>query len=209
MRKVMSITRALVELKTLEKRINKKIATSIFIAAERNGELFKSPLGTNVKNFVENAKAKFGSINSLIDNYRRIKKAIINSNAVTKVKINNVEMTVAEAIEKKNSINFQKYLLAHLKEQFGAVNMLTEKENNRVQERLDKLVETNLGKDIKTNSADYEAIAKPFLKNNKVNIVDPINIQTVIAKIEEEIENFEREVDFVLSESNARTEITV
>jgi hypothetical protein len=41
------------------------------------------------------------------------------------------------------------------------------------------------------------------------SIVDPLGLADVIRNLETEIEDFKSNVDFVLSESNARTEVEI
>ena len=74
---------------------------------------------------------------------------------------------------------------------------------------MDALIETNFGKEGKIDNEAYKAIAEPFLKQNKWSALDPINIQDTAEKLAEKIDSFELEVDFALSESNAKTELTI
>ena len=64
----------------------------------------------------------------MIKRRNQIKSAIIASNAVTMVEVAGVRMTVAEAIDKKSSIGYEKELLARLSEQFtDAVSVILSK----------------------------------------------------------------------------------
>lgn len=59
------------------------------------------------------------------------------------------------------------------------------------------------------NNDDIENISKTYRENNKSTYIDPIGIDGKIKDLEERIDNFEREANFLLSESNAMTTITV
>ncbi len=202
-----SITRGLAELKLLENKINKAIESDSFIILRKGDE---SPKGfKSVSEFETFVKAKQQKILDLKTRFRTIKSKIILSNAITKVKINDVEMTVAEAIEYKNSIKFDKNHFQIIRSQYNNVYNDLESKNENVQYRLDQLIEINLGKDSKAKSDEYESIAKPFMKRNEWKITDPIDIKSVCEKLQKQIDTFELEVDFVLSESNAKTEITL
>ena len=48
-----------------------------------------------------------------------------------------------------------------------------------------------------------------FLAQNRAEIVDPLGLVEQINKLERHIEYFETQVDWVLSESNGRTLITL
>jgi hypothetical protein len=47
------------------------------------------------------------------------------------------------------------------------------------------------------------------LAQNKAEIVDPLNLVKEIASLNKAIEDFETKVDWVLSESNGKTTITL
>jgi molybdopterin synthase catalytic subunit len=69
----------------------------------------------NVDVFANNSKADYQSINDLITRRNRLKSAIILSNATTKVKIGDTVLTVAEVIERKQSLKYYKTLFDKLK----------------------------------------------------------------------------------------------
>ena len=96
----MSIHQALVELKTLDKRIESAIREGEWVVANKhsNGKIG----GVDLKDFVEDVKARHQKVTSLIARAEAIKRAVVNSNAVTNVTIAGKEYTVAEAIEMKN-----------------------------------------------------------------------------------------------------------
>jgi uncharacterized protein YhaN len=75
--------------------------------------------------------------------------------------------------------------------------------------RLDGLLTSELGKDIKTNPETIAALTASFMDTNKVLIVDPIELSKKAKELEEEIDTFESNVDWVLSEANGKTMITV
>jgi hypothetical protein len=54
-----------------------------------------------------------------------------------------------------------------------------------------------------------EAIAKPFLERNEAKLEDPLNLDSLIESLSQEILEFTSNVDYVLSESNALTQIEI
>ncbi len=203
-----SVTRGLAELGVLGKRISDKI-NKFQALATCIGK--KPPVGfKDREEFEDQAKADYTSIQDLIKRRDVIKTRIVESNAVTKVRIGDKEMTVAEAIEKKTSIQFQQQLFDNLKFQFGDKNTRIERANIDVADRIQRSFEVNLGKDgAKIKPEDYANISKPILEENEWKLIDPLDIKKVIEKIETEIEEFKLNVDFSLSESNAKTEINL
>lgn len=205
----MTVTRALAELKLLDKRITKTTTESVFVDLYQERKKLGRRTSKPIADFEKNAKEAYTSIRTLIARRRAIKVAITESNASTMVVIAADKMAVSEAIERKISLEYSTTLLAALREQARQAKEIVEKERAVLQSQVQTMLEKNLGGDKKPNEGDYEAIAKPFFEANEPKIADPIGIDARIAELEKEIEDFESNVDFVLSESNAKTTIEV
>ena len=190
-----SITRALVELKTLDSRIQKKIDTGVFVSYK--GQFHQPHEAT------KEAVANYQSVNDLIERRKKIKSAIITSNALTKVNICGNEMTMAEAIETKSSIKHKKNLLAVLKAQYGSVVTTIESVNARVRKDLENKSTRDTDKDKQQMS--LEEFSKMYINLHGVELFDPIKVSQKIEQLEQYITQFEQEVDYVLSEKNATT----
>jgi hypothetical protein len=202
-----SVARALVELKTLDKRIVKLIS-EIKILDLSIGHKLKTNL--TKEEFEKLAKSDFQSLKDLMFRRNKMKSEIVKSNATTIVKIAGKEMTVAQAIERKASIEIDKALTKRFRETLHMYTVEAEKLNAQAQVRLDKLLEAAVSKDSsKVKSDECEAVSKPFMERNQAVIIDPLSIRLVIKELEDQITEFEKEVDITLSESNARTEIEV
>ena len=119
------------------------------------------------------------------------------------------QYSIAEAVERKRSIAIEKDLLLHMKQQWVKAVEEVEQYQTTQQERLDKMILQELGKDSKTNVEMVTALTDTFLKNNKADLIDPLGLETKIKTLSEEFDTFETNVDWVLSESNGRTMITI
>lgn len=199
----MSITQALAELKLLDKRLSKYIdnikwADVSTVSKPIDAEKLKS-----------RATAEYQSYMDLVKRRDSIKRAIVLSNASTRVKIANWEGTVAEAIEHKKSIQYKQTLLNVMKNELMNAKAEYETQKNTVDTRLERLLQSELGKDVKTNPETITALSMSFRNNNKVELVDPLDLGTKISALESEIDNFETNVDWVLSETNGRTLLSV
>ena len=84
-----------------------------------------------------------------------------------------------------------------------------ERRKAEVDGRLERLLQSELGKDVKTNPETITALTNSFRENNKVEMVDPLDLATRVATLEDELDAFETNVDWVLSESNGKTLIDV
>jgi hypothetical protein len=135
--------------------------------------------------------------------------AIVISNATTRVTVAGKEYTVAEAVERKRSIEFDKQLLEVMKSQHVSVQREYTDHTNTEQLRVERLISNELGKDSKTSVDTVKALSETFLAENKAEILDPLKLADRIRTMTTEIEDFETTVDWVLSETNGRTLITI
>lgn len=209
-KETMTVTRGLAELKLLNDRINSKIGGSLLVLPNKKSN--KKINGTyTIEEFSQNAKGQYQSIKDLIERRKKIKSAIVDSNSKTIVNVAGKEMTVAEAIERKESIQFEKDLLSHMTSQYNRSVSKMNTENEKVQLKLDELLNTSLGKEGKQKASEDEIniISRPYLDQNELVLVNPLEIHKEIEKLKEEIEQFEMEIDFTLSESNTITKIEI
>ena len=192
-----TVTRALVELKTLEKRIHKAISECDVVKVRRKEDKW------DVQEYGRQAQSSYQSACDLIARRDNLKARVLDSNGRTKVKIGTQEYTVAEVIDRKSSIEYQRSLLDKLRRQKNEAQALHDLRAEELRQKLDRLLEVNLGKE--RNSDSIAAITKSFYDTNKVEVVDPLNTGAKIKELDDYITEFEKEADLVLSESNART----
>ena len=208
MRKI-SITEALNELKLYDSKITKAITNATFCGAAKKSA---DKVGVVKKeDFDERVKASYQSCANLIANRNALKSAIVKSNAVTEVEIDNTIMTVAEAIERKNSIGYDETLLNEMKRQYANATATVDKENKKVDAKVDDLLTTLIGKesDKKLSKEDQEAVEKPYREKNEFEFVDPLGLYEKIQTLESDIDGFKSNVDTALVLSNATTFIEV
>ena len=200
----MTIHRALAELKLLDKRINKLISESPHYCLPKKKE--DKTIGNDILGvYYEKVEGNFDSTISLIKRREQIKSKIMYSNAVTKVVVVGEEMTIAEAIERKNNIKYKEQLLNRLKTDLCYAKNQVEDANSKLSDRLESFLKVTLGDN--PSPKEIETISKMFMDKNEVVLYDPIHIENKISQLEKEIEEFLMEVDFILSESNSKTTI--
>jgi hypothetical protein len=204
MRKI-SITEALNELKLYDAKINKAISNAELIGAAKKS---LDKVGVVKKDtFIEKAKSSYQSVTDLIANRNALKSAIVKSNAITEVTVNGKTMTVAEVIERKNSIDYEITLLNEMKRQYVKATDTVTKENKRVDNKVDELIQTLVGKDTdkKIDKDAIENIEAPYRAKNEYELVDPIGLSDKIAELESDISGFESNCDTTLAVANATT----
>lgn len=204
MRKI-TITEALNELKLYDSKITKAINAAEFVGTAKKSS---DKIGYVKKDtFIENAKVSYQSVMDLIRNRSMLKSAVVQSNAVTVVEVGGKQMTVAEAIERKSSIQYEISLLGRMKNQYAVAVDKHDKENKRVDNKVDELLMTLIGKDSdkKVSKEDQEVIEKTYRDKNEFEMVDPLNITDKILTLDDEITTFLSEVDTKLSIANSTT----
>ena len=203
----MTVHKALAELKTLDDRINSEITGSVFVRANRhnNTKIF----GKAIPDFMAATESSYQSVKALINRRNAMKRAVVLSNAITKVNIGGVEYTVAEAIEMNNHgmenfIEFRDFL----KDQYSTVKRMVESENgDKLNKNCENYLQTMFGTKEKTNNADIEAVQKAYITSHSYDIVTGFDIENVIKELTNKIDAFKSEVDSALSVSNALTVI--
>lgn len=206
----MSIHQALVELKTLDKRVENAIQESEWIVANKHSNTKIS--GIDLRDYVENIKSRHQRVASLIARAEAIKRAVVNSNAVTKVTIAGKEYTVAEAIEMKNhGIERLRLWVRRLNHDYTQAKLTADRSNGaELERRADDYVRTMIGNtDVKDMTDEVKRLRDEFIKAQTMELVDPIGVLKVIEQLNEQINAFEVNVDSALSVSNALTTIDV
>lgn len=206
----MTIHKALAELKLLDNRITSAINNGTYcVANKHSNEKIK---GISVEEYKKVMQSDYDKATDLIKRRNAIKRAVVLSNATTKVTINGIEYTVAEAIEMKNhGVEFDEELYLRLQQQYLKAQAEILKQNGSdLEKRAEQYVIGIYGsKEGKTNTDDFEKTKKDFIASNSYELVDSIKVLDKINELEENINAFKAEVDAALSVSNAVTEIEI
>lgn len=206
-----SVTRALAELKLLDARINSTMRDIQFVVDKKAS----SPKVLNGRMTVEeyciDIKSKYQSVKDLITRRNLIKSKIVESNARTIVEINGRQYTVAEAIERKSSIAYEKDLLRLMKLKLNTTEANIAKANDKLESTIENMINNMLSGDNKNKDMVDNAnrMAESYREQNKTVIIDPIGIVKEIEDMDKDILLFESEIDMTLSECNATTKVDI
>ena len=206
----MTVHKALCELKTLDARIDKAIRSGVFVFANKHANTKMS--GKSIADYCAEVKSAYQSACDLIARRDAIKRAVTLSNATTKVQIGGQEYTIAEAIEMKNhGVPIQQKLLDKMNRDNHTARKQADDGNGEYLEmRADEYVKSLYGNvDMKGASDEIKKVRADFIAAQTMELVDPINIDAEMKRLEETISGFTVEIDAALSVSNALTEITV
>ena len=163
-------------------------------------------------NFKNEAKSYIDSIKQLIKNRAILKSKIVEANAKTKVIIANKEYSIAEAIERKNSIEYDKELVKILSEILENAKSKVLNHNQMVENEVDEMIKAQLeneNKSQKNISKETETLREMLLSNKEYRLINPLNLEKIIDELNTEIEEFESEVDVKLSIINSNTFIEI
>lgn len=203
----LTIHHALMELKTLDKRITRALGNKF--VGYRVGDLGVVQNYKSNEDFIKEAKASIDSVQGLINRRNEIKKKLIASNAVTEITVAGVTMTVAEAIDRKDAISYDKQLYNTLRNQYNTVQRDLLNAEVVMNQKIDARSNEMGANGSKVNSSELQEIERMVERRYKPAIIDPIEIVKQMDTLIESIEKFEAEVDAALSVSNAKTMIDV
>lgn len=209
-KETMTVHKALCELKTLDSRIHNAIHACDYVVANKHSN--NKINGLTVEMYKELAKSSYQKASDLIKRRNAIKCALVKSNAITKVSIDNVEYTVAEAIDMKNhGIDFTEQLCSKIASDFAKAKKESDKRNgSELEKRADDYIKSLYGaSETKNMSDDIKKTHADFIASQTYEIVDPICCQKIIEDLETHCAAFLVEVDSALSVSNALTSIEI
>lgn len=213
----MTIHRALVELKTIDSRIEKLIREARFCSyAKKNA---KKVQGVDIEDFIGSAKSSYDKISDLIKRRNAIKAAVSKSNSTTEVKIGDAVYTVAEAIAmKQHGMDLWLSLCEAMERQYSESIRMIEQENSGLDSSADKYINMTYGGKEAVAELDPEILEKArqgYINARQLNLVDGLSggqlksVKDTFEHLEEMIDTFENEVDSALSVSNATTTIEI
>ena len=210
----MTVHKALAELKVIDSRINNAIRSGTFVVANKHSN--DKIHGMTINEFKNSMKSDFQKVSDLIARRNAIKKAVVASNAVTKVKVGDTEYTVATAIEMKNhGMEFKNTFKKCLESQYAvAKNELDKNSGDPLEKRAENYVLSVIQAQPKDSkmAVDSEAMKNlraQYIKDNTYDIIDPIGVKDAIEQLDNEISSFITEVDAALSCSNALTVLDI
>ena len=204
-----TITRALAELTTLKDKHQKEVNKMNLIAVKQGAKIRKPNSSYSEKSFIEQANQSYQSVLDIERRILSIKNQIDASNFTTKVKIGDTEMTVQEALNMKRLIELKQSRLYFLKSMKQKAQMDFDAGNEENRRRIEKMSQDQMSNgSSKAGDAEKE-IVESVEKIYKMDFIDPVNLSDEIEKLENEIAEFNNNIDYVLSESNSTTYIEV
>jgi len=207
-KKTLTVYEALQERKLIKAKLERARFTKKYITSAR--ECDEQIDGVSIDEIKRSLKGNFDSVNQLFKNFAAYTAAINQSNAVTKVTIAGKEYTVAEAISRYQTLGAEREFLQELTNQYNLVKNDVTNHNEKVldPDKISEYIRNVLG-DSKKDQSLIDSTIDTYKKKNLKVLIDPNNLEEEIQKRLEELNNFIEQFHFVLTRSNATTEITV
>lgn len=204
----MTVHEALSELKTLDKRIEKKIAESTFCTFNRHSNIKID--GKSIDQYQKDMLDAYQSVVSLINRRAAIRCALAKSNYSTTVEVNGRTYTLAEAIELKNrGLELKQALLRTLTYQHSVARSKIDSANASLQKDADVHVQSIFGNKDRGNPDDIQKTRENYIAANTVDMIDPLNVTKKIEELNTEIDAFTKVIDSRISVSNALNTIDI
>ena len=201
-----TLTRALVEIKLYDSKIEKAIKELVSVSYKVNEIIPEYRMVEN--DFLKVYTAQMQKISDLRANKSALKNALMKANAETKVLIADKEYTILQALNKKSDIYLDNMLVntlqTHLKSAIAKVNTINEKIESDIERTINAKSSSS-----SNQSKEYIQQVRDGYKSQIPALVNDSVVEELIQAKTAEIENFLAEVDFVLSEVNATTTIKV
>jgi hypothetical protein len=224
-----TIHRVLSMIKTTEARIEKELADtkSSWVRVAKGQE--DNISGVSIKNVERDIQSHYDRVVALIDNYIKLKSALIRSNAgvrsnteVSTTKVCGKSFTISEIIELQNKVygrtkkvGFKARLLEKMRSDYVVAQRNFDAMQIKADDEVGQYISAMVGRrrdddetDTSTKSV-IEATSKMLHEQKDPCFIDPLKIAEKIVALENELERFNVEADSVLSEQNALTKIEI
>lgn len=210
----MTVTRALAELKTLDSRIYKHISDFEPFEVAVGEKIKGTHSSMRIDDFGKEVKEESQSIKDLIKRQEIIKDAIAKSNYETKVKLGEEELTIIQVLNRKQTtLKSLELLKSHLEGQVTRSQRAYDSAVNERNNQIEKNVSMEISSTKESGKVSSDERANIVEKWDKmlpeVKFLDPSKAKEWLKEVEAYVDQFQHEVDYVLSESNSTTVIEV
>lgn len=139
----------------------------------------------------------------------KLKSARNLANATTKVKIAGVEMTIDEALALKASNSYKTSLVNVLRQQMVNGQARVQAVQNQIEQKIATQVQAASSGTKKATDEEIKVFRQLAERNTKLEVTFVDGMKERIEQFAAELEAFNTEVDYALSEINATTKVNV
>lgn len=210
-----TITEALQQVKSLQKRLDKERDNLRVIAVKHGESLTGSDSYIKPEDFSKRANSNYQSVVDLMNRIVKIKKAIVKSNQTTMITIGGRTMSVQDAIIEKDYLGNKEELLDSLRRDLSSARTSYKMAERKNEETRDKLVNADISSN-KASATDRDFVVKAtekaidyIKKSFEISFVDPLKVEQKVDELDKEIDEFKSRIDYTLSQSNSTHTIKI
>ena len=213
------VTQALDERDLLNKKINDKIKTAVFIDVVKHNEETVMNRRVDRETFQKEAQSSFQQINDLIERYKNIEAAIVESNANTFIETSYGKFSISAAIALRNRLrgdlkfdgkaDFETTLYQKMKRAYDDCVTTMEVKNDALAETAEQMRLSILGRETKVKSDKPLEVVETYIKENSMELADPLNIVSKMEQLQERKDKLLSELETQIKVSNATTFIVL
>lgn len=199
-----SLHRVIAEIKSLEERLN--LSVPVVAACSSKDQM----VGNLTKEkFEAQSQGAIDEFTANLSRLRKLKAARNLANSTTVVKIAGSEMTIDEAIIYKVTSEKLRTFVQFVKSQMVAAANQVAIASAEVEKKIEAQAIAIGGSTKKIDQNELDTIRRMFQKSTGKEIAIGSNVEDFIAKATKSLDEFAVEVDYVLSEANAKTLVEV
>lgn len=199
-----SLHRVIAEIKSLEEKLN--LSVPVVAACSSKDQM----VGNLTKEkFEAQSQGAIDEFTANLSRLRKLKAARNLANSTTVVKIAGSEMTIDEAIIYKVTSEKLRTFVQFVKSQMVAAANQVAIASAEVEKKIEAQAIAIGGSTKKIDQNELDTIRRMFQKSTGKEIAIGSNVEDFIAKATKSLDEFAVEVDYVLSEANAKTLVEV
>jgi hypothetical protein len=213
------VTQALDERDLLNKKINDKIMSAVFVDVVKHNEETVLNRRVDRETFQKEAQSTYQQINDLIERYKNIEAAIVESNANTFIETSYGKFSIAAAIALRNRLrgdlkfdgkaDFETTLYQRMKRAYEDCLTTMELKNDALAETAEQMRLSILGRETKVKNDKPLEVVETYIKENSMELADPLNIVSKMEQLQERKDKLLSELETQIKVSNATTFIVL
>ena len=213
------VTQALDERDLLNKKINDKIMSAVFVDVVKHNEETVLNRRVDRETFLKEAQSTYQQINDLIERFKNLEAVIVESNANTFIETTYGKFSVAAAIALRNRLrgdlkfdgkaDFETTLFQKMKRAYDDCITTMELKNEALAETAEQMRLSILGKETKVKNDKPLEVVETYVKENSMELADPLGIVAKMEQLKEKRDKLLTELETQIKVSNATTFITL
>jgi hypothetical protein len=193
--------------------------SAVFVDVVKHNEETVLNRRVDRETFQKEAQSTYQQINDLIERYKNIEAAIVESNANTFIETSYGKFSIAAAIALRNRLrgdlkfdgkaDFETTLYQRMKRAYEDCLTTMELKNDALAETAEQMRLSILGRETKVKNDKPLEVVETYIKENSMELADPLNIVSKMEQLQERKDKLLSELVTQIKVSNATTVIVL